>query len=206
MNYLGHLYVAGDDPELRLGGLLGDFVRGRDLSAFPDGVARGITLHRNIDAFTDRQADFRSACALVPAEYRRYSGILVDVYFGHLLARDWTRYHTMPLESYAGEIYALWQIEPRWLPERASRTFAAMAAGNWLASYATLEGTEAALKRLDRRLGGSANLAKALPELVSTTDSLESCFDRYLPQVVKTAETTNAGSASCRFPLPSFDL
>lgn len=183
MNYLGHLYVAGDDPELRLGGLLGDFVRGRDLSAFPEGVARGITLHRSVDAFTDRHPDFRAACTLVPAEYRRYSGILVDVYFGHLLARDWSQHHKARLEAYAAEVYALWRPEPSWLPDRASRMFMAMAAGDWLSSYATVAGTEAALRRLDRRLAGRVHLVDALAQLVAANRSLEDCFLRYLPDV-----------------------
>ena len=192
MNYLGHLYVAGDDADLQLGGLLGDFVRGRDLSAFPDSVARGITLHRSVDAFTDRHPAFRAACALVSTEYRRYSGILVDVYFGHLLARDWQEHHSTPLTSYAGQVYGLWQPEPAWIPERASRALAAMAAGDWLTSYATLEGTEAALRRVDRRLCARLSLVEALPELVAASSALERCFAQYLPGVVEWAEHRTA--------------
>jgi acyl carrier protein phosphodiesterase len=194
MNYLGHLYVAGDDPELRLGGLLGDFVRGRDLSAYPDGIARGITLHRTVDAFTDRHPAFRSACELLPKEYRLFSGILVDVYFGHLLARDWQRHHSVQLADYAADVYGLWRPEPEWLPASASRAFTAMAAGDWLTSYATITGTEAALTRLDRRLARRLRLVDALPALEAASGQLEAHFRQYLPDVIAIARQ----AGSCR--------
>jgi acyl carrier protein phosphodiesterase len=192
MNYLGHLYVAGDDLDLQLGGLLGDFVRGRDLSSYPERVARGIALHRSIDAYTDRHPAFRSACESLPAEYRLFSGILIDVYFGHLLARDWSRHHATPLTTFAAEIYRLWHPEPAWLPEKAARAFEAMTAGDWLTSYASLEGTEAALRRLDRRLSARICLVEALPDIVAVSARLEHCFEQYLPAVVDAARRTAA--------------
>ncbi|MGA2151478.1 MAG: DUF479 domain-containing protein, partial [Geobacteraceae bacterium] len=51
MNFLAHLYLSGDDPELLVGNLLGDFVKGRLSGNFPDGIERGIELHRRIDSF-----------------------------------------------------------------------------------------------------------------------------------------------------------
>ncbi len=55
MNFLAHLYLSADDPEIQLGNFIGDFVRGRDLSSrFSPGIVKGISLHREIDEFTDR--------------------------------------------------------------------------------------------------------------------------------------------------------
>ena len=53
MNYLAHLYLAEQTSEGLLGSLLGDFVKGRLESRFPEAVRRGIVLHRAIDTFTD---------------------------------------------------------------------------------------------------------------------------------------------------------
>ena len=50
MNYLAHLCLANGDSGLMLGGMFGDFVRGRRaLRAFPEQVRQGIVLHRYID-------------------------------------------------------------------------------------------------------------------------------------------------------------
>ena len=40
MNYLAHLYLSDNTPHAQLGNLLGDFVKGNDLLAFPEEVQR----------------------------------------------------------------------------------------------------------------------------------------------------------------------
>ena len=54
MNFLAHLSLASGDSDLMLGGLFGDFVRGRRaLRNYPERVQEGIILHRYIDKRTD---------------------------------------------------------------------------------------------------------------------------------------------------------
>ncbi len=53
MNFLAHLYLAGDSEPIILGNFLGDFVKGRLLQQFEPSILKGIALHRNIDSFTD---------------------------------------------------------------------------------------------------------------------------------------------------------
>ncbi len=54
MNFLAHLYLSGDDPEIMVGNFIGDFVRGRNVrDQFKTNIALGIELHREIDEFTD---------------------------------------------------------------------------------------------------------------------------------------------------------
>jgi len=90
MNFLGHLVLAGSDENLRLGAMLGDFVRGRAaLEAFPPRVRTGILLHRRIDAFTDSLAEIVALRTWFPADFRRYAGIVIDLGFDCLLAQDW---------------------------------------------------------------------------------------------------------------------
>jgi len=90
MNFLGHLVLAGPEENLCLGAMLGDFVRGRAaLQAFPAPVQTGILLHRHIDAFTDTRPEVVALRSWFPAGFRRYAGIIIDLGFDHLLARDW---------------------------------------------------------------------------------------------------------------------
>ncbi|KKM01805.1 hypothetical protein LCGC14_1790730, partial [marine sediment metagenome] len=49
MNYLAHIYLSGDHPEVMVGGLLGDFVKGPLRGQLPRAIEEGIALHRKID-------------------------------------------------------------------------------------------------------------------------------------------------------------
>ena len=76
MNFLAHLCLANGDPGLMLGGLFGDFVRGRRaLRAYPEPVRQGIVLHRYIDKCTDRSPVIKKLRPLFPREFRRYAGL-----------------------------------------------------------------------------------------------------------------------------------
>ena len=109
MNYLVHFFLAGDDDELRLGDVLGDFVKGRverfEHGGVTDRMRTGIQLHRTIDAFSDRHpAVLRSKRILAPA-YGRLSSIIVDIFYDHVLARRWSEHHPLPLPAYSQDVY-----------------------------------------------------------------------------------------------------
>ena len=117
MNYLAHLHLGGDSPAQLLGSLYGDFVKGPLAGRFPADLEVAIRLHRQIDAFTDRHLLVEQARARFPAERRRTSGILLDLFFDHCLARDWADYHAEPLPQFTGRVYEVLAAQ-RELPER----------------------------------------------------------------------------------------
>ena len=54
MNFLAHIYLSGDDPNIMVRNFIGDFVKGRNLAEqLGTAVGKGIELHRAIDEFTD---------------------------------------------------------------------------------------------------------------------------------------------------------
>lgn len=125
MNYLAHLVLAGDDEGLRLGALLGDFVRGRrPLAGYPPLVARGILLHRHIDAFTDAMPAVAALRARLPAPFRRYGGIIIDLAFDHELARRWELYSSQTPEAFDREVRELLYRHPGLVPEGLQRFMA----------------------------------------------------------------------------------
>ena len=50
---MAHLFLSGDDDDIKIGNYLGDFVKGNQLDKYPKGIRDGILLHRKIDHFTD---------------------------------------------------------------------------------------------------------------------------------------------------------
>jgi acyl carrier protein phosphodiesterase len=119
MNFLAHLCLANGDSGLMLGGLFGDFVRGRRaLRNFPEPVRQGIVLHRYIDKCTDQSAVFKKLRPRFPREFRRYAGIIIDLAFDHELAVNWWRYMPGSLERFDLEVRDLLGDNTELVPEK----------------------------------------------------------------------------------------
>jgi acyl carrier protein phosphodiesterase len=101
LNFLAHLLLASDDEGLRLGAMLGDFVRGRDaLSRYDKATRLGIRLHRHIDASTDSLPAVADLLAGLQPPFRRYGGIIIDLALDHELAKHWTEYSDVSLREF----------------------------------------------------------------------------------------------------------
>lgn len=108
MNFLAHLYLAGDDENLRLGALLGDFVRGNEaLRAYSPGLQNGIRLHRHIDAFTDGMPAVVELRRWFQKPFRRFGGIIIDLGLDYELARNWGDYSSTSLDTFDKEVRRL---------------------------------------------------------------------------------------------------
>ncbi len=119
MNFLAHLCLASGDSGLMLGGLFGDFVRGRRaLRNFPEPVRQGIVLHRYIDKCTDQSSVVKKLRPRFPREFRRYAGIIIDLAFDHELAVNWWRYMPGSLERFDQEVRDLLGDNTELVPEK----------------------------------------------------------------------------------------
>ncbi|NNJ64552.1 MAG: DUF479 domain-containing protein [Xanthomonadales bacterium] len=125
MNFLAHLVLAGDDESLRLGAMLGDFVRGRHaLESYPEDIQSGILLHRHIDSFTDSLPDVANLRRHFRPPFRRFSGIIIDLAFDHELARNWGRYSEVTLEEFDRDVRAMLARHDARVPDGLKRFMA----------------------------------------------------------------------------------
>ncbi|MDD2700349.1 MAG: acyl carrier protein phosphodiesterase [Sideroxydans sp.] len=163
MNFLAHALLAGDDPALIVGGVAGDWIKGVLPGTLPPDLARGVALHRAIDAHAEIDPAFCMSRTRISPLRRRYAGVLVDMYYDHLLARDWAQHHAQPLSAFCQDIYS--HIEQRMgdLPEVSHPALRMMAHEDWLSSYVDMQGIADVLARMSRRarqpnplLGGEA--------------------------------------------------
>ena len=152
MNYLGHLYLSGEEPLVIVGNFMADGVKGRYFDHHHPLVQRGIRLHRAIDSYTDAHPAQREGRARLRSHAGRYAGVVMDLFYDHLLARHWSTYRPEPLQGFAERMYHLLGTHQHHLiaPMRSMLTH--MAAGNWLGSYATEEGLARALAGLAARV------------------------------------------------------
>ncbi|HRO99302.1 MAG TPA: ACP phosphodiesterase [Flavobacteriales bacterium] len=183
MNFLGHLYLAGQDPLAVVGNFMADAVKGRDLSRFPDAVQQGIRLHRAIDTFTDAHPAQRVGRDRLRPHAGRYSGVVMDLFFDHLLAVDWDRWHPEPLPDFAQRMYALLQEHAHLMPDRTQDMLPYMVRYDWLTSYATTEGLARALHGLSHRVPEGEVMRGAERVLLDHFDDYRNEFGIFLPEL-----------------------
>lgn len=119
MNFLAHLLLAGEDEGLRLGAMLGDFVRGNAALARFDAATRlGISLHRHIDATTDALPAVSGLLRQLQPPFRRYGGITIDLAFDHELAKRWDEYSDLSLADFDLGVREMLAMNDTILPER----------------------------------------------------------------------------------------
>ncbi len=185
MNFLAHFLLSSASPSLMAGNFLGDFVKGKQYTAFPEDVARGILLHREIDYHTDTHPVFlQSKHRLVPT-YGHYAGVVVDMFYDHLLAVHWKQYGAQSLPVFAAYVYE--QLEAYWhlLPEKAAYVLSYMAKHNWLLSYARLEGIQQALEGMSKRTKFASGMEHAAESLKKDYAAFEEEFHLFFPQVMR---------------------
>lgn len=186
MNYLAHLYLARPDPEAMLGALLGDFVFGRAaLEDYSPVERREILVHRQVDRYTDEHPLVVASRRLFGEGRQRYAGIVLDVYYDHCLARDWTRYAGEPLDAFTAPFYRYLLARVDDLPGRLHTIAPRMAAHDWLGSYRERDNVDLAVTRIATRLSRNGErLVDCLDDLRRHEARIGAGFDAFFPQLV----------------------
>lgn len=185
MNWLAHLRLAPRAPLLRLGNLCGDFVAGVELAALHPDLRRGIAQHRAVDAFVDAHPIVRRSRARLDAPFRRFAGVLVDVFHDHFLARDWDRLGDgSALATFAATVHGDLRAHLDLLPPRLQRAVAWMESEQWLVGYAGLAGIDAVLRRMAQRLRRETPLGDGAAQLQAHYGALDGDFAAFWPELV----------------------
>lgn len=189
MNFLAHLYLSGSDPDVMTGNFIGDFVKGRPhYQHMPEKVVAGIELHRIIDAFTDSHPVVSSSKKRLWPKYRHYSGVIIDIYYDHFLAKNWGDYHHDPLPDYADACYQVLQSRTYTLPEPVYFLLPHIVRGNWLVNYAKLEGIHRALSGMARRTTFVSRMEESVKELEEFYEAFKAEFQLFFPDLIDEAK------------------
>ena len=187
MNFLAHCVLGSEDPDLIVGGFLGDFVKGPVPDDMPTGVARGIRLHRRIDAYSNTQPDIRISVGRFPDALRRVAPVFVDVLADHFLARDFERFHHEPLEAFCTKTYAALDRHADWLPDSALRFRRMVEDTDLFTRYRELAVVERGIRRLAARLRVTTRAASAIETVHGDYEQLRNDFARFFPDLQRHA-------------------
>ena len=185
MNFLAHALLAGDADSDRIGGLMGDFVKGFLPAGLPPDLASGVALHRAIDGFADRHPAFIASRARVSPLRRRVGGVLVDLFYDHLLARDWASYASGTLDQFTTLLYSALADYTTLLPERAQEVAHLMRTHDWLGSYRHVAAVGQAIDRMAvYRLRRANTLGGGIEEFLADPQGFEADFRSFLPDAL----------------------
>ncbi|SDS24097.1 ACP phosphodiesterase [Christiangramia echinicola] len=184
MNFLAHIYLSGDNDQIKIGNFMADSIKGKKYLKYPEEIQKGIVLHRAIDYYTDTHPVFKQSTKRLFSTYGHYSGIIVDIFYDHFLAANWRKYSGSQLEKYTLDFYALLENNFDILPSKVKSFLPYMINDNWLLSYASIEGIEKVLSGMNRRTGRKSDMHLATKELQEHYQDFQFEFEIFFDEVI----------------------
>lgn len=184
MNFLAHLYLSGNNSKIMIGNFLGDFVRGRNLiERYDREIVLGIELHRAIDEFTDKHIVVAKSKDKLREKYRHYAPVIIDIFYDHFLAYNWSNYHHERLEDFAEQAYNFLKDSEDILPDEAKQMLPYMIKGNWLVNYANTDGLQRTLTGMSRRTKFNSKMEESVVDLIAHYKDFKNEFELFFPEL-----------------------
>jgi acyl carrier protein phosphodiesterase len=183
MNWLAHTLLSEPTVEFRIGNIAADWVKGERRLTYSSEIHRGFARHKAIDLYTDAHAVVRRSQLRIQAPYRRYAGVLIDIFYDHCLIHAWADHCATPLRDYVDGVYAQFAAHAPFLPAELNRGFEYMRRDDWLGCNATYDGVAVTLKRVAHRLRPGNLLAEGACQLEPNADALHADFAEFFPQL-----------------------
>ena len=194
MNHLAHAVLSGDDDARIVGGLLGDFWRGAPDPSWPDALALGVKLHRRVDVTTDAHPAVVAARAAFDKPMRRYAGIVMDVWFDHLLSVQFEQRTGLSIDDYMHRVDRALSLKLHGLPPPFELFLDRTRRHRTLGRYADLEFVEQVYESISQRLSRDNPVACALPAIFPLERTLSRAFDALWPDLVALATSMTGAS------------
>ena len=183
MNFLAHIYLSGNSTPLTIGNFIADFLRGVNWKEYDDEIQKGIRLHRSIDLFTDNHDVVMRSKKRLWEKYRHFSGVIVDIYYDHYLAKNWDQYSNIPLNEYVNDFYKMILAHQEILPPKVNQMLPYMMKKNWLLNYANFEGIDDVMQGMSRRTRHESKMEESVNELKELYQEFESDFFDFFPDL-----------------------
>lgn len=183
MNYLAHAYLSFRQPEILVGNLISDFVKGKKKFDYPPLILAGIHLHRAIDQFTDQHEDTRRIKQVFKGSYGLYSGAFADVAYDHYLANDPVEFQNEQLFAFSQWVYQTLDQYAEWFPEKFRHLYPYMSQQNWLYNYRLRSGMQQSFGGLVRRAAYLTESDSAFRIFEEHYDLIGECYQSFFPDV-----------------------
>lgn len=191
MNYLGHAFLSGDNENILVGNMLGDFVKGNKFNAYPPEISQGLQYHRMIDTFTDSHEDVLAATKILREDGIRYASVFIDIFFDHFLANDQTIFpENKDLKVFTTNVLDSLSRSERIMTDEMKSYFGYMIRYNWLYHYHSKEGIEKSILGIIKRYPRLGNGPDVLFSLFNNMDLLRPHYHNFIKDITAWSEDT----------------
>lgn len=181
MNYLGHIYFSRNNLQLAKANLFGDSVKGTHLEKYPDFIQVGIRLHREIDNYIDHHPKVLELIRTIRPNLPKIAGVAVDLYFDHLLAKNWDSWHEIPLTDFLGNVHRnLNKIDRDLYPDEFNFFINRLCEMRWMDHYSKEEGLDKMCNGVSRRISFENSLKFGLSVFKQHEDLISETFNEYM--------------------------
>lgn len=188
MNYLAHFYLSGQHEHLLLGNFIADAVKGNRLEGYSHELQRGIRMHRAIDHFTDTHPITSRSKDKLREEFNHYSGVIIDIFYDHFLAKNWDEFSKEPLPEYSQRIYSLLELHAENFPKQPKEMLPFMKEHDWLMAYTDIKGIRIVLAGMAKRTKSDSKMEKAVEALEKDYEFFEKDFREFFPELIAHTE------------------
>jgi len=184
MNLLAHAYLSFDQPEMLVGNMINDYVKGKKQFDYPDAVHKGMILHRSIDDFTDTHPVTKKLKSYFKDDYRLYAGAFGDVVYDHFLANDTKQFaNDEALQKFSDTVYKVLDENFELLPAPFQGMIPYMKKENWLYNYKFPQGIKNSFAGLVRRAAYITDADTAFTIFTNHYNDIQICYDEFFPQL-----------------------
>ena len=183
MNFLAHIYLSNNNDRIKIGNFIADAVRNKNLPEYHQETQLGIKLHWAIDDFTDHHPVVKKSKELLYNEHGKYAAVLVDIFYDHYLAKNWSKYSQENLGDFVDNFYNLLQKNKADLPDRIQQMLPYMVRYNWLYNYQFLDGIEKVLGGMSRRASFKNRMNLGVVDLKKHYSTFEEHFNIFFPEL-----------------------
>ena len=188
MNFIAHLLLSGNDDEIIIGNFIADSVKGSNYKKYPAGIQRGIFLHREIDSFTDAHEIVRRSKSRLSTVYGHYTGVLIDIFYDHILVKNWSKYSKQSLPDFAKKMYSILSNHKEIMPEDAQYFLQYVLSNDRINTYIKFEVIGSVLQGMATRTKFISHMEDAQSDLENNYNELETDFNMFFPNLIDRIE------------------
>ena len=187
MNWLAHTFLSELDIQHQLGNLLSDHLKGKIIDKSNAKFNAGISLHKQIDSFTDNHEIFiDSKMRLGDKKYLK--GVIIDITYDHFLAKNWETYATCSLNDFLTDLHSKAFSIKHTLSPRAEDFINKVIGSFWLERYKTTDGLFHSISMIDKRLSKALikreKASDYIPIIEKELENLEQDFHDFFPHLL----------------------
>ncbi|MEP7267081.1 MAG: ACP phosphodiesterase [Saprospiraceae bacterium] len=186
MNHLCHIFLSQDHDDLLFGNFIGDMIHPIEKADLPEMIKKGIKLHYFIDSSIDTHPVYRSGIQLLRATQKKYSPVVIDIFYDFLLMDNWKEYSTLDYKEFRFGIYnKLAMANPFKSDHRLFQRIQNMIQKDFLSSYESSETIPQVFSFLKRRASFENNFDSALQDYHRLYPQLQIQFSEVFPEMIQ---------------------